>query len=505
MPDNGGVFLVPAFAGLGAPHWDPYARGTMVGITRGTTGGHIARAALERIAFQVADLSRRWRPTPASASRNCAWTAARRATTLLMQFQADLLGVPVVRPEVTETTALGAAYLAGLAVGVYPDREVIAQQWQVERRFEPAMPRTRVAEICGGAGRAPSNASRNWEDRMNRAEMLDRLRSHAGPWDVVVIGGGATGVGCAVDAAARGYDVVLLEQHDFGKGTSSRSTKLVHGGVRYLEQGNISLVMEALKERGILRQNAPHLVSDLAFVVPNYEWWEAPFYGIGLKVYDLLAGKYGFGPSRILRKEETLAAPADPQARGPARRRGLLRRPVRRLAPADSPGQTAAEQGATLVNYARPSRCSKNANGMLSRRGRPRHANRARSSRSQARAVINATGRFCDAVRRLADPAGAADDRAQPGHPPRLRRVVPARRHRHHGAAHQRRPRDVRHPLARPHPGRHHRHADRRGLAGTRRPSRRRSTSSSRPPACISPSRRPAPTCSASSPASGRW
>ena len=110
-----------------------------------------------------------------------------------------------------------------------------------------------------------------------------------------MIGGGATGVGVAVDAAARGFDVVLVEAHDFGKGTSSRSTKLVHGGVRYLEQGNIPLVMSALKERGLLRQNAPHLVHDLAFVVPNYSWWEAPFYGIGLKLYDLLAGKYGFG------------------------------------------------------------------------------------------------------------------------------------------------------------------------------------------------------------------
>ena len=102
---------------------------------------------------------------------------------------------------------------------------------------------------------------------------------------------------CAVDAASRGFHVALLEQFDFGKGTSSRSTKLVHGGVRYLEQGNISLVMEALKERGILRENAPHLVSDLAFVVPNYEWWEAPFYGVGLRLYDVLAGKYGFGSS----------------------------------------------------------------------------------------------------------------------------------------------------------------------------------------------------------------
>jgi len=139
--------------------------------------------------------------------------------------------------------------------------------------------------------------------------MLRKVRERAAAgdaWDIAVIGGGATGVGVAVDAAARGFNVVLVEAHDFGKGTSSRSTKLVHGGVRYLEQGNIPLVMSALKERGLLRQNAPHLVHDLAFVVPNYSWWEAPFYGIGLKLYDLLAGKYGFGASKLLTKEETL-------------------------------------------------------------------------------------------------------------------------------------------------------------------------------------------------------
>src|ERR1051325_1560787 len=141
---------------------------------------------------------------------------------------------------------------------------------------------------------------------MNRSEMWHRARVRKKPWDVIIVGGGATGVGVAIDAASRGYDVLLLEQSDFGKGTSSRSTKLAHGGVRYLEQGNIPLVMEALKERGLLRQNAPHLVRDLGFVVPNYDWWEAPFYGIGLKIYNLLAGKYGFGSSRILSKEETL-------------------------------------------------------------------------------------------------------------------------------------------------------------------------------------------------------
>src|SRR4051812_49612081 len=139
---------------------------------------------------------------------------------------------------------------------------------------------------------------------MNRQQMLNRVLERSEPWDVVIIGGGASGVGSAVDAASRGYEVLLLEQSDLGKGTSSRSTKLIHGGVRYLQQGNISLVMEALKERGILRRNAPHLVHDLAFVVPNYSWWDAPFYGIGMKVYDVLAGRHGFGKSRLLSKDE---------------------------------------------------------------------------------------------------------------------------------------------------------------------------------------------------------
>src|SRR5271167_469891 len=137
---------------------------------------------------------------------------------------------------------------------------------------------------------------------MKRNEMLGRLKAHNHSWDMVIIGGGATGVGVAVDGATRGLDVLLLERADFAKATSSRSTKLVHGGVRYLEQGNISLVMEALKERGLMRQNAPHLVSELPFIVPSYSWWEGPFYGIGLKVYQVLSGKYGFGPSELVSK-----------------------------------------------------------------------------------------------------------------------------------------------------------------------------------------------------------
>ncbi|AMY07953.1 Aerobic glycerol-3-phosphate dehydrogenase [Luteitalea pratensis] len=242
---------------------------------------------------------------------------------------------------------------------------------------------------------------------MRRSDMLARLDQHKDPWDLVVIGGGATGVGIAVDAASRGYDVLLLEQHDFGKGTSSRSTKLVHGGVRYLEQGNIALVMEALKERGLLRQNAPHLVSNLAFVVPNYDWWEAPFYGLGLKVYNALAGKYGFGPSEILTREQTLARL--PTIKTEGLRGGVVyydgqfddARLLINLV------TTAAEQGATLVNYARVVDITKEPDGFIGGVVAVDEES-GRQWTVAARVVINATGAFSDTVRRLAEPDVAA-------------------------------------------------------------------------------------------------
>lgn len=238
---------------------------------------------------------------------------------------------------------------------------------------------------------------------MTRARHLSAIRDH-GPFDIAIIGGGATGAGSAVDAAARGYSVALFEQSDFGKGTSSRSTKLVHGGVRYLAQGNVSLVMEALKERGLLRQNAPHLVSDLKFVVPNYDWWEAPFYGIGLRVYDLLAGKYGFGPSGNLSKEETLERL--PTIKTEGLRGGVVyydgqfddARLLINLV------QTAAEQGALLVNYARVTGLS----GSPIDRLTVRDEEGGEEFTVQARVVVNATGAFTDQVRRMADPGAAS-------------------------------------------------------------------------------------------------
>ncbi|MGP8245076.1 MAG: glycerol-3-phosphate dehydrogenase/oxidase [Bryobacteraceae bacterium] len=239
---------------------------------------------------------------------------------------------------------------------------------------------------------------------MNRPEMYRRLRARVGRWDMIIAGGGATGVGVAIDAATRGYDVLLLEQSDFGKGTSSRSTKLVHGGVRYLEQGNLSLVMEALKERGLLLQNAPHLVSNLGFVVPNYDWWEAPFYGIGLKLYNLLAGKYGFGASRILSREETLERL--PTIKTEGLKGGVIyfdgqfddsRLLINLVA-------TAFEQGATLLNYAAVTELTKDGEGFVDG-VRFRDSETGEEFEARARVVVNATGPFADNLRRGADPS----------------------------------------------------------------------------------------------------
>src|SRR3974390_1541746 len=238
---------------------------------------------------------------------------------------------------------------------------------------------------------------------MNRKETWNQVTAHPDPWDMIVVGGGATGVGVAIDAASRGYRILLLEQSDFGKGTSSRSTKLAHGGVRYLEQGNIGLVMDALKERGLLLQNAPHIVHDLAFVVPNYDWWEAPFYGLGLKLYELLAGKYGFGKSQILSREETLEYL--PTLKTEGLRGGAVyydgqfddaRLLIHMVA-------TAFEQGAMLLNYVEVTGLTKDAQGFVDGIV-ARDVETGAEFRASAKVVINATGAFSDRLRLKAEP-----------------------------------------------------------------------------------------------------
>lgn len=241
---------------------------------------------------------------------------------------------------------------------------------------------------------------------MNREKMIQQLEEAPDKWDVIIIGGGATGLGAAVDSASRGYRTLLLEQSDFAKGTSSRSTKLIHGGLRYLQQGNIALVIEALKERGLLCQNAPHLVHHLPFLVPNYHWWEGPFYGVGIKIYDILAGKLGIEKSRHLSRKATLKA--IPTLEPSGLRGGVIYYDGQfddsRLAICLA--QTAADSGAVVINYMKVT-------GLIHKKGIciGVHATDQESKvryRLHGRVVINATGVFSDALLKQDNPKAAS-------------------------------------------------------------------------------------------------
>ena len=240
---------------------------------------------------------------------------------------------------------------------------------------------------------------------MNRDVMRERLRGQRGPFDVVVVGGGATGCGVAVDAASRGYSVLLVEAFDFGQGTSSRSTKLVHGGVRYLAQGRISLVREALRERAILRRNAPHLVSVLSILVPAANRYEAARFTVGLKLYDLLAGSESFGPSRYVsgaQMQERM-----PQIAGSGLISGTQyfdgqfddARTVIALV------RTAADHGTVALNYCPLIGFDKDVGGRI-RGVQLRDTETGEELEVAARAVVNAAGPYSDGVRRLDQPAG---------------------------------------------------------------------------------------------------
>ena len=237
---------------------------------------------------------------------------------------------------------------------------------------------------------------------MTRKELLQQLKDPSHIWDLIIIGGGATGLGTAVEATSRGYRTLLLEQSDFAKATSSRSTKLIHGGVRYLKQGNLSLVLEALHERGYLLRNAPHLVHNLSFVVPLYDWWEGPFYGIGLKFYDMMAGRLGLGPSRLLSREETLERLPTMEPKG--LRGGIIYHDGQfddsRLA--ISLAYTMVDLGGAPINYMQVTGLIK-AGGLMAG-VTVRDLEEERDYHLNARGVINATGVFTDQVRRLDDP-----------------------------------------------------------------------------------------------------
>jgi glycerol-3-phosphate dehydrogenase len=229
---------------------------------------------------------------------------------------------------------------------------------------------------------------------IKRDSLIKQVSDPATLWDLVVVGGGATGLGVAVDAASRGFKTLLLEQADFAKGTSSRSTKLVHGGVRYLAQGNIGLVIEALRERGILFHNAPHLVRNENFIIPNYSWWSSIFYSVGLSVYDLLAGSRSFGRSRLISKNELIRRIPNIRQRG--LKSGVLYHDGQfddaRLAV--SLALTALDKGAILLNYFPVTGLSKQSGLINGVTTTDRETGKEYAIR--AKAVVNATGVFVD-------------------------------------------------------------------------------------------------------------
>jgi glycerol-3-phosphate dehydrogenase len=229
-----------------------------------------------------------------------------------------------------------------------------------------------------------------------RETLLDQIKTTEN-WDVIIIGGGATGLGVALDCTTRGYKTLLLEQVDFAKGTSSRSTKLVHGGVRYLAQGNIDLVREALYERGLMLQNASHLVSNQSFIIPNYRWWDNFFYTVGMKVYDFLSGKLSFGKSIRIKKSETIARlstlKTDKLKGGVVYHDGQF--DDSRLAV--NIAQSCIEEGATVLNHVKVKNLKKDDNGLVN--GVVAIDTETHTEYTlNAKTVINATGVFSDEV-----------------------------------------------------------------------------------------------------------
>ncbi|UPK70385.1 glycerol-3-phosphate dehydrogenase/oxidase [Chitinophaga filiformis] len=250
---------------------------------------------------------------------------------------------------------------------------------------------------------------------MNRLTFKQQLGNTATVvWDIIVIGGGATGLGIAMDAAQRGFRTLLLEQSDFAKGTSSRSTKLVHGGVRYLAQGDVGLVKEALYERGLLLANAPHLAHDQEFIIPYYKWWQGPFYGIGLKLYDLLSGRLSLGPSRVIGRQAVISAL--PAIRKDGLKGGIVYHDGQfddsRLAV--NIAQTATEKGAVLLNYFKVTSLRKDANGKING-VTAKDLEGGETYDLQAKTVINATGVFADEVLQMDKPGARPTIRPSQG------------------------------------------------------------------------------------------
>ena len=311
------LYVVPAFAGLGAPHWDMEAKGAIYGLTLDSGRNEIIKATIEALAYQTRDVLEAMIEDSRKQMKELKVDGGASANNYLMQFQADILNVEVDRPKMLEVTAMGAAFLAGIKAGVWTKKD-IAEIRAVDKIFKPKITEHERNQKYTGWQQAVARTktvNKNMlavkEEGPIRFSVLDRrtqlIRAKNEKYDLTIIGGGVTGAGIALDAASRGMKVCLVEKNDFASGTSNKSTKLIHGGLRYLKQMEIGLVKESGTERATVHKLAPHLVVPEKMLLPLIE---GGTYGkfmasIGLKLYDFLANVEGDDKRKMLNAKET--------------------------------------------------------------------------------------------------------------------------------------------------------------------------------------------------------
>ncbi|MHA7056359.1 glycerol kinase GlpK [Aquimarina sp. M1] len=316
-PSSEDLYVVPAFAGLGAPYWDMNAKGAIYGLTLDSGKNEIIKATVEALAYQTRDVLDAMIEDSGKLMKELKVDGGASANNYLMQFQADILNVEVDRPKMLEVTALGAAFLAGIKAGIWTKKD-ISKIRVTDATFKPQITehqRNRYYRGWRKAVELTKTVNKNMlsvkEEGPIRFSILDRERQlqrvQTTKYDLIIIGGGVTGAGIALDAASRGLKVCLVEKNDFASGTSNKSTKLIHGGLRYLKQMEIGLVKESGSERAMVHKLAPHLVVPEKMLLPLIE---GGTYGkimtaIGLKVYDFLANVEGDDKRKMLSIEET--------------------------------------------------------------------------------------------------------------------------------------------------------------------------------------------------------
>lgn len=316
-PSTDDLYVVPAFAGLGAPYWDMDAKGAIYGLSLDSGKNDIIKATVDALAYQTRDVLDAMIEDSGKQMKSLKVDGGATANNYLMQFQSDLLNVAVDRPKMLEVTALGAAFLAGIQVGIWNKKD-ISRIREVDTLFSPQITEYERNKKYRGWKNAVSKTKSTTaqflstqEEGPIRFSILDRAtqiaRAQREKFDLIVIGGGITGAGIALDASSRGMKVCLIEKNDFASGTSNKSTKLIHGGLRYLKQMEIGLVKESGSERAIVHSLAPHLVVPEKMLLPLIEGgtYGQMMTAIGLKVYDFLANVEGDDKRKMLTTQET--------------------------------------------------------------------------------------------------------------------------------------------------------------------------------------------------------